>query len=86
MALFIESHIYTTYTKENSMGIVEIFIKNDKVYKIAGSSAYVFVHDNDVAETTTMVFRKKQEEYYDNNKNTGHTKPKITFCEEDESR
>ena len=83
MALFIESHIYTTYTKEDSMGIVEIFIKNDKVYKISGSSAYVFVHDNDVAETTTMIFKKKQEEYYDNNKNTGHTKPKILFDEED---
>ena len=84
MALFIESHIYTTYTKENSMGIVEIFIKNDKVYKIAGSSAYVFVHDNDVAETTTMIFKKKQEEYYDNNKSIRHTKPKILFNEETE--
>lgn len=86
MALFIESHIYTTYTKEDSMGIVEIYIKDDKVYKISGSSSYVFVHDADVKETTTMVFRKKQEEYYDNNKSTRHTKPKILFDEKTEEK
>lgn len=65
------------------MGIVEIYIKDDMVYKISGSSSYVFVHDADVAETTTMVFKKKQEEYYDNHKSTRHSKPKILFNEED---
>ena len=66
------------------MGIVEIWIKDDKVYKISGSSSYVFVHDADVEETTTMIFKKKQEEYYDNNKSIRHTKPKILLNEETE--
>ena len=65
------------------MGIVEIFIKDDKVQKVSGKGAYVFVHDKDVQETTTMIF-KQQEEYYDNNKSTRHTKPKILFDEETE--
>jgi len=51
-----------------TMAIVEIHIKDDKVQKIEGNGAYVFVHDHDINETTTMIF-KHQEEEYDNDKN-----------------
>ena len=53
------------------MPVVEIHIKNNEVQKILGNNAYVLVHDHDINETTTMVF-KKQEEVYDNTKNIRH--------------
>ena len=54
------------------MAIVEIHIRDDKVQKIEGNGAYVFVHDHDINKTTTMIF-KHQEEEYDNNKDFRHT-------------
>lgn len=54
------------------MGIVEIHIKDDKVQKVEGNGAYVFVHDHDIGETTTMIFKHQKEEY-DNDKNFRHT-------------
>lgn len=54
------------------MAIVEIHIKDDKVQKIEGNGAYVFVHDHDIGETTTMIFKHQKEEY-DNDKNFRRT-------------
>ena len=54
------------------MAIVEIHIKDDKVQKIEGNGAYVFVHDHDINETTTMIFKHQKEEY-DNSKDSRHT-------------
>lgn len=54
-----------------TMSIVEIHIKNGIVEKIEGNGAYVFVHDHDIPQTTTMIF-KQQEEIYEHNKNTRH--------------
>tara|TARA_Y100001963_G_C6771207_1_gene444958 strand:- start:462 stop:704 length:243 start_codon:yes stop_codon:yes gene_type:complete len=54
------------------MAIVEIHIKDDKVQKIEGNGAYVFVHDHDINETTTMIFKHQKEEY-DNSKSSRHT-------------
>lgn len=51
------------------MAVVEIHIKNDMVEKIEGQDAYVYVHDHDMKETTTMIFIK-QEEIYENCKNS----------------
>ena len=59
------------------MAIVEIHIKDDKVQKIEGNGAYVFVHDHDIGETTTMIFKHQKEEY-DNNKDSGRTVPEDT--------
>lgn len=55
------------------MAVVEIHIENDKVQKIEGQDAYVYVHDHDMKKTTTMVFNK-QEEKYDNWKNLESTR------------
>ena len=53
------------------MPVVEIHIKNNEIQKIEGHGTYVLVHDHDIEETTTMIF-KKQEEVYDNTKNIRH--------------
>ena len=50
------------------MAVVEIHIENDKIQKIEGQDAYVYVHDHDMKKTITMIFNK-QEEQYDNWKN-----------------
>ena len=50
------------------MSVVEIHIKDNEVQKIEGQGAYVIVHDHDIKETTTMIF-KKQEEIYEHNTN-----------------
>ena len=63
------------------MAIVEIHIKDDKVQKIEGNGAYVFVHDHDINETTTMIFKHQKEEY-DNSKNSRHTVYDTTEQEE----
>lgn len=54
------------------MAIVEIHIRDEKVQTIEGNGAYVFVHDHDMAKTTTMIFKHQKEEY-DNNKSIRHT-------------
>lgn len=59
------------------MAIVEIHIRDDKVQRIEGNGAYVFVHDHDIGETTTMIFKHQKEEY-DNNKNSRRTVPEDT--------
>jgi len=53
------------------MPVVEIHIKNNEIQKIEGHGTYVLVHDHDIEETTTMIF-KKQEEVYDNTTNIRH--------------
>tara|TARA_R100000742_G_C4269352_1_gene87835 strand:+ start:1111 stop:1311 length:201 start_codon:yes stop_codon:yes gene_type:complete len=50
------------------MASVEIHIKNNTIEKIEGQDVYIHIHDHDVKETMTMVF-KKQEELYDKNRN-----------------
>tara|TARA_R100000664_G_scaffold33524_2_gene50867 strand:+ start:3437 stop:3652 length:216 start_codon:yes stop_codon:yes gene_type:complete len=46
------------------MAVVEIHIKKNTIESIEGQDVYVHIHDHDVKETMTMVF-KKQEELYD---------------------
>lgn len=65
------------------MAIVEIHIENDEIQKISGEDAYVYVHDHDLKETTTMIF-KKQEEIYENNKDIRH--PNDETMEEDRDK
>lgn len=57
------------------MGVVEIYIKNDKVQRIEGNDTMVFVYDDGVPHPVQMKF-KKQREYYDNNKNIGRSDTK----------
>ena len=54
------------------MAIVEIHIKDNEIELIEGNGVYVFVHDHDINETTTMIFKHQKEEY-DNSKNNGHS-------------
>jgi len=63
------------------MGIVEIHIRDEKVQTIEGNGAYVFVHDHDIAKTTTMIFKHQKEEY-DNDKNSGRIVPEDTRYED----
>ncbi len=49
------------------MAVIEIYIKDNKVEKISGQDAIVYVHDCDSNQTTTMLF-KKQEQIYEQRK------------------
>jgi len=61
------------------MGIIEIHLKDDKLYKVSGHDAIVYVHDHNKNEVTTMRF-KKQEKSYENWKNTEPSR--FSFVEE----
>jgi hypothetical protein len=45
------------------MAIVEIHIKNNIVEKISGQDTIVYIHDHDINETTTMLFKKQEQKY-----------------------
>ena len=48
------------------MGIVEIYIKDDKVQRIEGNDTMVFVYDDGVPHPVQMKFKKQRIEYDDN--------------------
>ena len=62
------------------MAIIEIHLKNEKLYKVEGQDAIVYVHDHDINEITTMTFNKQEKinENWKNDKPVG-----ISFINED---
>ena len=54
------------------MSVVEIHIKDNVVESVEGQNVYVYIHDHDVKQTTTMTF-KKQEDIYDRNRKNNQT-------------
>ena len=54
------------------MSVVEIHIKDNVVKSVEGQNVYVYIHDHDVKQTTTMTF-KKQEDIYDGNRKNNQT-------------
>ena len=45
------------------MATVEIHIKNNIVEKISGQDTIVYIHDHDINEITTMLFKKQEQKY-----------------------
>ena len=62
------------------MAVIEIHLKNDKLYKVEGQDAIVYVHDHYINKITTMKFNKQERfnENWKNNKSLG-----ISFVDED---
>tara|TARA_R110002020_G_scaffold265221_3_gene479999 strand:- start:348 stop:581 length:234 start_codon:yes stop_codon:yes gene_type:complete len=62
------------------MAIIEIHLKNEKLYKVEGQDAIVYVHDHDINKITTMTFNKQEKinENWKNDKPVG-----ISFINED---
>ena len=47
------------------MAIIEIHLKNDKLYKVEGQDAIVYVHDHDINKITTMKLIRNNYMTYD---------------------
>ena len=60
------------------MGTVEIYIKDNKVHRIEGHNAMVYVYDEDVEHPIQMEFKKQGVDYEDH-KNNGRANYELDF-------